>query len=274
MPSTIQFFVFPKETDEPSGSGYCQKLETFFRICDFKDYEVKFTSPPKAPKGKLPYIVVDNKPVADSHFIIRYLIQNGKMRDLDAGLTPVQRAESRAWQAYAEELVYPAVGWTRFGYPENYAKLKEVAVGKAPWFVRTLVFPLIGKKVRKSLVGHGVGRHSREEVDGLIEEFANHLAERLLSPTSAGGGFFHGSEPTIIDCAIYGFLVNGLRMKDSNPGFTKAILAHEVLREYVARGTKLWFPEYKNFLEMVETGANGAKPEDGTGSQAKAENEK
>jgi glutathione S-transferase len=269
MPAAIQFFVFQKETDEPSGSGYCQKLETFFRVCDFKDYEVKFTATSKAPKGKLPYIIVDNKPVADSHFIIRYLIQNGKMRDLDANLTPLQRAESRAWQAYVEELVYPAAVWTRFGYPENYPTLKEELVGKAPWFVKTLIFPLIGRKIRKGFIGHGIARHSREEVDGTIEEFVNHLAERLRSsastPTSGGrGGFFHGSEPTVIDCTIYGLLANALRMK-SNPGFTKAILAHEVLREYIARGTKLWFPEYKAILKIVDSGADGA---------AKAEKEK
>jgi len=58
------------------------------------------------------------------------------MRGLDAGLTSVQRAEFRAWHAYVEELVYPAAGWiqTRFGYPEDYAKLKKEAVGKTPWF--------------------------------------------------------------------------------------------------------------------------------------------
>jgi len=252
MSSTIQFYVFQKGAEEPSGSGYCQKLETFFRICDFKDYEVKFTAPPKAPKGKLPYIVVDGKPVADSHFIIRYLIKDGKMRDLDASLTPLQKAESRAWQGYLEELIYPAATWTRFGYPENYEVLQQDnSIAKAPWIVRTVIFPLIGRQVRGSLVSHGVGRHSREEVDGVLEEAAANLAEKL---GASSGEFFHGSEPTIVDCTVYGFLVNALKMK-SNPGFTKAILKHKVLCDYVGRGTKLWFPEYKGIMEMVTNDA-------------------
>jgi len=249
MPSPVQLFVFQKETEEPSGSAFCQKLETYFRVCDFKDYKVKFTAPPKAPKGKLPYIIVDGKTIADSHFIIRYFTENGKMRDLDANLTAFQRADSRAWQGYLEEFIYPATGWTRFGYPENYVHLKEEAVGKAPWFVRVLIFPLVGRNVRKSLIAHGVGRHSRQEVDGIIKECVHNLAERL---NTSQGKFFHGSEPTLIDCTIYGVLVNVLRMK-SNPGFTEAVLANHVLCEYVAHGTRLWFPEYKGIIEMLSS---------------------
>jgi hypothetical protein len=66
---------------------------------DFVRFNKGFEAPRDQPRKhpKLPYIIVDNKPVAHSHFIIQYLIKNGKMRDLDAGLTPVQRAESCAW---------------------------------------------------------------------------------------------------------------------------------------------------------------------------------
>lgn len=247
--TTIQFCVFEKAHDEPSGSGYCQKLETFFRACNHGDYEVKFTTVFKAPKGKLPYIIIDGKPVADSHFIIRYLIREGKIKDLDAGLTPLQRAESRSWQAYIEELVYPATLWTRFAYPENWAILKEEIFGRVPFPLNLILQWIITRRVGNGLKGHGVGRHSREEVDSIIEDFVKNLVVRL---DAAEGNFFHGSTPTIIDCVVYGFLANALKMR-SNPTYTGLILKSETLRQYVARGTRLWFPEYTGLLQMVES---------------------
>jgi glutathione S-transferase len=246
----IQLCVFEKKDDESSGSGYCQELETFFRASAFTSYEVKFTTQFSAPKGKLPYIIEQpsGKAIGDSHFIIRHLIKEGIVRDLDAELTPAQKAESRAWQAWIEELIYPAVGWTRVGYPENLTVLKEEAFQKLPFGIRHLVSWLVPRRIQSALIAHGVGRHTREEVDNIIEEFVKSLTVRL---GESEGVYFHGgANPTIIDCIVYGFLVNGLRMK-SNPGYTKLILVSEMLRQYIAHGTRLWFPEYSGILQMV-----------------------
>jgi glutathione S-transferase len=249
MPAIIQLCVFEKKHDEPSSSGFCQKLETFFRACDYSDYESKFTTGLKAPKGKLPYIIIDDKPIADSHFIIQYLIKEQKIKDLDAGLTPVQRAESRAWQAYIEELVFPAAVWTRVAYPENLPIVREELFSNLPVIIKQLVQWLIPRKLKSGLVAHGVGRHSREEVDSILEDFTKNLDARLKG---SSGPFFHGATPTIIDCVIYGFLTSGLGMR-SNPSYSRFILESEELSRYVARCTRLWFPEYTHILEMVDS---------------------
>jgi hypothetical protein len=252
MPATIQLCVFEKRNDEPSGSSYCQKLETYFRACDYRDYENKFTVPFVAPKGKLPYIIIDNKPIADSHFIIRYLIREGKIRDLDAdaGLTPVQRAESRAWQAYIDELIYPATVCSRFSTPENWTILKEEAFGKLPFFLKWIIPSIIYSRVSKGLIGHGVGRHTKEEVNSILEDYIQNLCVRL---EASDGVFFHGKSASLIDCVVYGSLVNALKMR-SNPELTKLILPREVLRKYISYCTHLWFPEYTGILEMVGDG--------------------
>lgn len=234
MPSKIQFCVFEKAHDEPSGSGYCQKLETFFRASDFRDYEVKFTSVFTAPKGKLPYIIINGKPIADSHFIVQYLIREGRIRDI-------------------EELVYPATVWTRFAYPENWEILKVEVFKEVPNPIRWLLSWFIRRRVANGLKGHGVGRHSREEVDSILQDFVQNLIIRLKE---SKGPYFHGDKVAIIDCVVYGFMANALRMK-SNPGYSALILESDVLREYVARGTRLWFPEYTRILEMVEDGSTG-----------------
>ena len=113
---TLQFYAFQKPYDQPSASGYCQKLETFFRATDFRDYEPHFTLPFRAPKGKLPYVVFEGQTIPDSHFIVQHLVKTKKVPDLDASLTPSQRAETRAWQAYVEELIYPAAVFSRLAH--------------------------------------------------------------------------------------------------------------------------------------------------------------
>jgi len=171
--------------------------------------------------------------------------------DLDARLTGSQKADSRAWFAYLHSFFLPVIFWTRFGYPGNEEALKEDFLGKEwsklSWFKRVIWFPAFMNRIKKKL-GRGMARCSREEVDGIIQEFVKNLSEKL----DASGDFFHGPDPSMIDCTIYGFLVSALRMK-SNPGFTKAILGNEILRAYLVYTTKLWFPEYKGILEMLSS---------------------
>jgi len=257
MSRTIQLYVVPKEHSEPSNSAFCQKLETFFRAADVRDYTPVFSAPLGAPKGKLPYIVVESDDhtsttIADSHFIIQYLIRERLAKDLDtdAGLTDTQRAESRAWQAYMEELAFPAIILQRWTYPSNRTNLTKDILEGTSFPIKQFFRWILVRRMKKNLQGHGVGRHSEEEVNSLIEEFMKNLIVRLDSPKSREGGFFHGEEPTTIDCVLYGFLVNGLRMT-STPLFTGLILASETLRGYVERGTKRWFPEYSGILKMV-----------------------
>jgi len=274
MPSTIQFHTFKKEYGEPSVQGLSQKLETFFRVCKLVNYDVNFTATHTGHvpnvKGKQllprPYIIVAGKiAVVDMHLsVIQYLSENGVVRDLDAGLTSLQRADSRAWQAYLQGPPHDSILWTRFGYPENRdmlrEDLREVAVEtSAPtWFGQKSSFSRSVGIVQRSLIERGPGKRSRAEVDRTIQEFVTNITEKL---NASPGRFFHGSEPTTIDCALYGFLVSALRMK-SNPTFTKTVLANRVLRDYIARGTRLWFPEYKGILEMV----TAQPPESANGS--------
>ena len=247
---SLQFFAFEKPHDQPSGSGYCQKLETHLRIANFQNYEMKWTMPFSAPKGKLPYITYDGETVADSHFIIRHLVQTRAVRDLDEGLSPAQRAESRAWQAYIEELVYPAVLQIR-SIPENFEELKKEIFDWVPWVIRPFLAWWARRTILTNLRGHGVGRHTTAEVNSILQEFVTSLTAALEAKIGPSQPFFHGKEPTAIDAVIYGFLTNALGTL-SNPSYSSLILESSTLRNYIARNTKLWFPEYRRILEMVE----------------------
>lgn len=245
---SIKFYCFEKETNEPSASGFCQKLESFLRATGHTDYTLHKTFPNSAPKGKLPYIelVRDGKTetIADSHFIIRHLIENNVVPDLDKNLTAAQRADSRAWQAWTEELLYPAVVWQRWAIPANFAAIK--AILPVPAVVRWFVAWYLRRSILNSFWGHGVGRHSDEERERLVREYAEGLEARL-----EGTEYFHGSEPTTIDTVLYGFLANSI-VQPANPEFSALVLGSERLKKYTAGLTRKWFPEYEGLLELVE----------------------
>lgn len=241
-----------KPPNAPSSSGFCQKLEVFLRFSGIS-YEVGETVPMKAPKGKVPFADIkhDGKTVTipDSHFIIRYLIENGLIKDPDtvAGLTTVQKGESRAWQAYIEELLYSAIVRDRWYIDENYAVTAEEIFGSMAWPMRPMISWFFRWRVMKSIWNVGMGRHSQEEAQSLQKEAFEAVEARM-----SGHLYFHDSEqPTGIDLIIYGFLANTLATS-GNPYWADMVLRSPTLLAFTKRMTTLLFPEYKLLLHRIE----------------------
>lgn len=246
---TITLYGFEHKLSEPSVSGFCQKLETFFRAAGVA-YKFEKAVPFSAPKGKLPYIALEvpgrpKETIPDSHFIIRRLVSSGIAKDLDASLTPSQKAESRAFQAWTEDSAYPAIVLTRWTRPANYRIIKADLPVSEP--IKTLLCWYLSRRICSALDGHGVARHSNAEVDLLIEEWVEGVDTRLET-----GKYFHdGNEPTLVDVMLYGFLVNTLSQR-SNPEVNLMLLKKPKIKEYVVRLTRMWFPEYEDYLKVVE----------------------
>jgi glutathione S-transferase len=265
--TSIELYAFTKPENAPSPSGYCQKLETFLRASPTLSgsyTEVQLDAPTKAPKGKLPYVVIrssDNSDsgattLADSHIIIQHLIQNGLTPSLDTALTPSQRAESQAFQIWTDELLYPAVVTTRFGYdwPHNYDAfwtefMNNTSLG-VPRFLRPLILWQLRRGIMNSMHGHGVGRHSKAEVENRIQEWVDAVAVKLGED---GDKWFHGTEePTLVDVVLSGFLMNSLSL-DYNKEFVDMVKEKKGVVKYTVKVVKRWFPEYATFLERLES---------------------
>ena len=260
---TVLLFGFPNYPKAPSGSSYCQKVEVFLRFTS-TPYELRVTSPNKAPKGKLPYVEIydpksksaNPKPeiVPDSHFIIRRLISQGIFDDPDqsAGLTAVQKAESRAWQAHIEELMNPSIGYERWCVDENYATLFPEVFGKFPWPLRPIYAWIVRRDVRNTLWVQGIGRHSAAEVETLQKEAVEALEARL-----EGRVYFHGNEkPSGIDLILVAFLQSSL-VTGWNPHWTGLFLGSPNLVAFAKGLTKSLFPEYEVVLGKLKDAERG-----------------
>jgi hypothetical protein len=92
--------------------------------------------------------------------------------------------------------------YARWFCDENWDKMRKTFFSSLPapysWFVPTVA----RKKIKETLVGQGMGRHSKEEVLHITDMSLNSLSLML-----GDKDYFMGEQPCSLDAVAYGFLV-------------------------------------------------------------------
>lgn len=102
---------------------------------------------------------------------------------------------------------YPAIVYTRWMIPENYYDFIDDQFQGTSWIYKKLISNLAFYGVQSCLKGHGVGRHTPEEVESLLKISFNALIVRLIENQKDGGEWFFGKKgPSEVDAALYGVL--------------------------------------------------------------------
>jgi hypothetical protein len=95
-----------KETGNYVWSPFVTKLELRLRHAGVP-YRIDVGSATTAPKGKIPYIeITESECLGDSTLIIKRLMKNGTVQDLNAKLSPENRAHDIALRALLEDKLY------------------------------------------------------------------------------------------------------------------------------------------------------------------------
>ena len=197
----ITLHQFARVWDIPNLSPFCTKVETYFRMADLA-YETADAIPPTAPKRKLPYISDEGRKIADSRFIVDYVAERHRA-DLDAGLTPAERATSAALQRLIEDDLNSVAMWTRWVQQENWAANREAIFGGLPPVVRGLVARLARRRMRGQVRARGIGEHSADEILAIGKRDVDALSDFL-----ADKPYFLGEAPTTLDASAFGMLSN------------------------------------------------------------------
>lgn len=232
----ITLYQFPPAFGLPNASPFCLKLELYLRMAELP-YRNRYTLElHKTPKGKLPWIDDDGVAVADSGLIIDYL--KGKYGDpLDRELTAVQRATSLAITRLFEEHLYWAVLYDRWIDEAGWALTRPGFFGGMPWPLRAIVPRVARRGIRAELHGHGMGRHTPEQIHELgvadIDALATLLGEQNC---------FLGSHASSVDAVATAFLANVLMVPLETP-IKRAAVAHPNLVAYCERMARQYFPE-------------------------------
>jgi glutathione S-transferase len=198
----IKLYQFAPAFGLPNASPFCMKLETYLRMAGLPYEAVNDGNVLKAPKRKLPYIDDGGTIVADSSFIIDYL----KTRygdPLDGALSAFERAQATAFQRLMEEDLYWAVVQTRWDDAAGWIKTRQAFFGALPVPLRWLLPPLARRGLLAEMRGHGMGRHSVDEIHAIGQRDITAVADFL-----ADKPFMLGSQPTSLDATAYAFLAN------------------------------------------------------------------
>jgi glutathione S-transferase len=207
----IKLYQFAPAWDVPNLSPFCVKVETYLRMAALP-YEVIAAIPLQGPKGQLPFIEDNGKRIGDSQFIVEYLKQTYGDR-VDGHLTPAERAASNAMQRLIENHLGWAFVFARFGKrDENWAENKRAIFGKLPPVVRDLVAAVARRQILKEMRGHGMGRHTEEEIYLLGRQDLDALSDYLGAKS-----WFMGEQPSTLDASAFGLLANILWVPIESP---------------------------------------------------------
>ncbi|XP_078612868.1 failed axon connections homolog [Branchiostoma floridae x Branchiostoma japonicum] len=194
-PGKVYYHAPPPVKAFPCPSPFGVKLETYLRMAGIA-YEPMYdwyTS--TGPKGKMPWIEYNGEAMGDSGLIMEFLNRE-KGVDLNQSLSAADKAVGRAFTKMVEENTFWGLAFNR--YEDNFDKLHELY--ELPWDIR-LVMWLPRRIVRQAMWAHGIGRHSKDEIEGIIEKDLKAISAFLGTKP-----YLMGDEPTEVDAAVFGQL--------------------------------------------------------------------
>ena len=158
----ITLYAFGPGFGLPDPSPFVTKADVLLKMADVP-YRPDTTGFKKAPKGKLPYIDDDGAVIADSTFIRMHLERKYSI-DFDAGLSPSERGVAWAFEKMCEDHLYWTVLHARWMIDANFDAGPRRFFDAAPAPIRPLIAAMVRRQVRRDLRGHGMGRHTEEEI--------------------------------------------------------------------------------------------------------------
>jgi glutathione S-transferase len=233
----ITLYTFGPDFGLPDPSPFVTKAEILLKMARLP-YRTDTGGFRGAPKGKLPYLDDDGEQVADSTFI-RWHIEKKYRFDFDRGLTSEQRAAAWAFEKMAEDQLYWALVHARWMSDTNFYKGPAHFFAKVPSPLRPLVITMVRRGLRRTIHGHGLGRHSDAEITALATRSIAAISDYLGSKP-----FFMGGEPTGIDASMFAFAAGALCPLFDTP-IRAAAEGHDNLKAYVGRMTARFYPYLK-----------------------------
>jgi glutathione S-transferase len=210
-------------------SPFVIKVETYLRLAGIGYDKVNRPQAVRsAPKGKLPVMHHGTTTVADSSDIVAYVNQHFAV-DLDAHLTPEQRANALVLQRSVEEYWY-WIGVYMRGVPEaTWPEVRASLFARMPAPMRALLPALVRRSMKAQLHAQGLGRHREAEILAQGELFLNALSTAL-----GARRYWFGDQPTSIDATLYGFLAV-LILGDLDTPLRRSAMRCDNLVAYVGR---------------------------------------
>jgi glutathione S-transferase len=230
----VTIYKFGSFLGTPDSSPFVIKVMMLLKLAGAPYREVQ-GNPFKAPQKFLPFIEDGGTKIADSTFI-RFYLEKKCQIDFDAGLDAEQRATAWAVERMCEDHLYFAMLDMRWLDTANFKKgLGQHMFGPIPAPARPLVKSILRRMNTKRLHGHGIGRHTRQQIAELAIRDIDSLAAIIGDKP-----FLMGERPCGADGFVFGIITSILTPPLDSPIRT-AIQKHANLVAYRDRVTSQYF---------------------------------
>lgn len=191
----ITLYTFGPAFGLPDASPFVTKAEVLLKMSGLP-YRTDTSGFSKAPKGKMPYIDDDGVVVADTTFI-RLHLQRRHGVDFDGTLAPAARAVAWAFEKLCEDHLYWTLLHARWMIDENFDIGPRRFFDDAARALRPAIAALARRQVRRDLKGHGMGRHSEDQIAQLATRDLIAIADFLGDKPYLMGGAPCGADATV-----------------------------------------------------------------------------
>lgn len=207
----LTLIQFPRALGVMNASPFCMKVEVFLKLAGLPYRVDDRQLPMRLPKGKLPALRDDDTLVCDSQAILEYLQQ--RYRDqLPPALHEPEGGADLALRRMIEEHFYFTALWGRWIDAAAFGLVAPSFFGHLPRLLRRPVAGLVRRKMRRDLIGQGMGRHSPTEIAARACDDLD-AAQAMLGERP----YFGGATPSALDAAVYAFLANTLLVEIDSP---------------------------------------------------------
>jgi glutathione S-transferase len=209
-------------------SPFCFKAELLLTHLQLP-FDLKVQKDPrKAPKGKMPYAIINGETIADSELICQKLdeMTGGGVY---GGLTPAQAGYGVALTRLAEEHLYWMIVASRWLDDDWWPNVVEGFFDIVPAPFRGLAARGARKSVRQTYDLQGLGRHTEAEQHA----FARADLQAITDAVGAGP-FLFGDTPTVHDFAVAAIL-SGIYYNRPETWLTVIAADYPDLAAYVRR---------------------------------------
>ena len=196
----ITLIQYPGASAEGTASAPCGKVRMALRAkgLDFKVHNVHSPAEAKRfnPRGRVPSLIIDGEIIVDSTDILTALDQRFPGEPLTPS-DPVEKAQAKLFEDWADEVLYFYVGWLRWGVDANFERMRSERLSRLPWPMRWILPPIARRIARGRFRAQGVGLKGEEVVRRELVECLDAL-EVLLG----GKTYLVGERLTRADLAV------------------------------------------------------------------------
>jgi glutathione S-transferase len=205
MPAELRLYTFAPAWGLPTAGPFGLKLEACFRMLDLPYRRVFEGDVRKGPKRKSPWIEDGDLRLGDSELILAHVART-RGRELDADLSPTDRARGHVLRRMVEEHYHQVFEYELFVLDAGFARMRPMMDAQIPALVRPVVVPMVRRGFCKHLFERGIARHSAAEVEGMGRADVDALSAWL-----ADRDWFITDHPTKADASAFGLLAVAIR---------------------------------------------------------------